>query len=234
MCGYTTASLNGWYYLGIRNEVNGGELWRTRDGRTWEQSLKGGYDDPLNVSLCNLLIHNGHLYIGIPGYYGHDPDRGLEVIRTADGKTWEKVIEDGFGLGETQGYNGSAKVYKETIYILLTNYSPQSGGPTSTGFRLLKSPDGKTWEQVGEPGFGYPNSSSATSHIIRDVFYIVAHNVKDGNQIWRSSDGINWELFNKFPASGTNYGHALVELTDGIEYFEYDTGRGIQIWRYGP
>jgi hypothetical protein len=234
LCGYTSASLDGWYYLGVRNDVNGGQLWRTQNGRTWEQSLKAGYDDPRNVSLCNLLIHNGHLYMSIPGYYGHDPDRGMEIIRTADGETWEKVIENGFGLGEAQGYSGWAKVYKDTIYLMLTNFPPQSGGPASTGFRLLRSLDGKTWEQVGKPGFGYPNSISATSHVIRGLLYIVTHNLKDGNQIWRSSDGTSWELFHTFPASETNYGHALAELADGIEYFEYDMGRGVQIWRYGP
>jgi hypothetical protein len=181
-----------------------------------------------------LLIQDGFLYVSIPGYPGKDPPRGVEVIRTADGENWEKVIEDGFGLGEGQGFSGSLKVFGEAIYFIMTNFPPQSGGPASTGFRLLKSLDGKTWQQVGEPGFGYLNSYAGTSFVIRDVFYIVTYNIKDGNQIWRSTDGSDWELFHTFPASETNYGHYLVELADGLEYFEFDTSRGIQIWRYGP
>lgn len=233
MCGTTTESLNGWYYLGVRNDVNGGELWRTKNGRTLEKSLAAGFDDPANIYLCSSLIHNGYLYVTIPGYSGHDPKRGVEVIRTADGENWEKVIENGFGLGEEQGYSGRFSVYKDAIYFILTNFPPQSGS-SSTGFRLLKSLDGKTWEQVGEPGFGYPNSYQVTSVIIRGVFYLVTNNHKDGDQIWRSSDGTNWELFFTFPASETNYGNYLAELADGLEYFEFDTSRGIQIWRYGP
>jgi hypothetical protein len=234
MCATTTESFNGWYYLGVRNEVNGGGLWRTKNGRTLEKSLEAGFDDSANVMLCSSLIHSGYLYVTIPGYPNHDPKRGVEVIRTADGENWEKVIENGFGLGEEQGYSGRFSVYEDVIYFILSNFPPQSGGSPSTGFRLLKSLDGKIWEQVGEPGFGNTNNYQVTSYIIRDVYYLVTNNIKEGNQIWRSNDGTNWELFHTFPASGTNYGHYLAELVDGLEYFEFDTSRGIQIWRYGP
>jgi hypothetical protein len=235
MCGYSTSpSLNGWYYLGVRNDVNGGELWRTKDGRSWEKSLTGGFDDPSKIMLCVSLIHDGYMYIVIPAYYGHGPSYGVDVIRTADGKNWAKVIENGFGLGEEQGYSGAFSIYKDAIYFMLWNFPQQSGGPPSTGFRLLKSLDGKTWQQVGEPGFGYPNNFSAAPYVIRGVFYLGTINQYDGNQIWRSNDGTNWELFFTAPASQTSNGLYLVEIADGLEYFELDISRGIQIWRYGP
>lgn len=235
MCGYSTSpSVNGWYYLGVRNDVIGGELWRTKDGRSWEKSLTGGFDDPSKIMLCVSLIHDGYMYIVIPAYYGHGPSYGVDVIRTADGKNWAKVIENGFGLGEEQGYSGAFSIYKDAIYFMLWNFPQQSGGPPSTGFRLLKSLDGKTWQQVGEPGFGYPNNFSAAPYVIRGVFHLGTINQYDGNQIWRSNDGTNWELFFTAPASQTSNGLYLVEIADGLEYFELDISRGIQIWRYGP
>jgi hypothetical protein len=103
-----------------------------------------------------------------------------------------------------------------------------------TGFRLWKSTDGKSWEQVGDPGFGNSNNFQGIILTIRDVFYLVAFNYHDGNQIWRSTDGENWEVFYTFPASPTNEGGGLVEYMDSLLYHENDIQQGIQYWRYGP
>jgi hypothetical protein len=234
ICGYlTSVPLNGWHYLGVSNNVNGGELWRTRDGRTYEKSLTAGYDDTSNSVLCVSLVHDVYLYVTMPGSYGRGSRRGVDVIRSADGKNWEKIIENGFSLGEGQGYNGGFQVYKDALYFVLWNFPPESGGPASTGFRLWKSLDGKTWEQIGEPGFGYPEKHTAIPYVIRGVFYLVAYDTCDGNQLWRSTDGTNWELFQTFPASGQQFGAYLVEIADGLEYFEGNSS-GVQIWRYGP
>jgi hypothetical protein len=233
LCGNTSTAFNEWYYLGVANFTSGGELWRSRDGRTWEQSLAGGYDDSLNGTLCSSLIYKDFLYATLISNPTSASRHGVEAIRTADGENWEKVIEDGFGLGEWQGYSGTFKVYKEALYFVLWNFPPASGGPASTGFRLWRSLDGKTWEQIGEPGFGYSEKYTAIPYVIRDVFYLIAYNQCDGNQIWSSTDGTNWELFYTFPARGEQFGPYLVEIADSLEYFEGNS-MGLHIWRYGP
>jgi hypothetical protein len=237
---YTTVSLNDlpslndWSYLGIRNVVKGGEVWRSRDGLSWERSLKGGFDDPSNDRFLPQLTYGDHVYVE-----ALNPN-GVNVFRTADGEQWEKVVENGFGLGEHQATSVWLESYKEALYLVTNNDDPRAWGaaPSSasrgTGFRLWKAKDGKSWQQVGEPGFGNPNNWYAVINTHRCVFYLVALNNHDGNQVWRSTDGENWELFFTAPASQTNYGHGLSEIADGLEYFGYDMANGIQIWRYGP
>jgi hypothetical protein len=135
--------------------------------------------------LCSSIIHNGYLYVTMYGNYGNGSKLGVEVIRTADGDNWEKVITNGFGLGKEQGYTGGLTMYKEAVYFMLNNLSSFSRDTASTGFRLWKSLDGKTWEQVGEPGFGNPNNESVNALVSRGVLYLATHNIKEVNQVWR-------------------------------------------------
>jgi len=234
MCGYgTPVAFNSWYYMGIRNVATGGEVWRTKDGSAWWTVPGAPDEDPLYTVACLTLDHDGYLYFQYVANYEPDPERGVDVFRTADGENWGKVIENGFGLGQEEGASGGFGVYKNRLYFVLENgFNATATG--AKGFRLWQSLDGKTWEQVGEPGFGYAGSDQATLRIIRDMFYLVARNTKEGNRVWRSTDGTNWELFFTFPANQTNYGHHLAEIADGLEYFEYDMTKGVQIWRYGP
>ena len=237
-------SLKDWSYLGIRNVAKGGEVWRSRDGLSWERSLKGGFDDPSNDYVMPQLTYGDHVYV-----VALNPN-GVNVFRTADGEQWQKVVENGFGLAEHQATSAWLESYKEALYLVTNNDDPRAWGaaPSSaspgtgsgggqgggTGFRLWKAQDGKSWQQVGKPGFGNPNNWSAVMNRHRCVFYLVATNNRDGNQVWRSTDGENWELFFTAPASQTNYGHGLSEMFDGLEYFGYDTANGVQIWRYAP
>jgi hypothetical protein len=253
--------LNGWSYLCVRNNEDGGEIWRSKDGIEWEKVLTGGYDDATNASVMPEYLFNNYLYA--IAYNAN----GVNIFRTDDGKQWKKVVSNGFDIGKNQASMGWFNTYKGDLYLLTTNDDPRIWGgigvpkPSSngmspdengtapenaqsdwsysesfplTGFRLWKSTDGKSWEQISDPGFGNPNNFQGIILTIRDVFYLVAFNYHDGNQIWRSTDGENWEVFYTFPASPTNEGGGLVEYRDSLLYHENDIQQGIQYWRYGP
>jgi hypothetical protein len=230
-----TISLKGWTYFGMWNLTKGGEIWRTKDGLKWEKSAVGGLGNPKNSSLAPQLVFNDYLYITVLPYVPNQYNaKGVEVFRTADGEQWEIVVEDGFGLGENQATWAWLMAYHDALYLLTTNNDPRGFSFTPTGFRLWKSLDGKAWQQVGDPGFGNPNNFMLGGNVIRDVFYLAPCNLKDGNQLWRSSDGENWELFFTAPPSETNQGSGLFEVGDSLIFSTNDPVEGIKIWRYGP
>ena len=167
---------------------------------------------------------------------------GMNLLRTDDGKQWENVVEDGFGLGAQQAYRGFLAELDSVLYLVTSNQDPRQWSSRSdytesfkpTGFRLWKAPDGKTWQQVGEPGFGNPNYFDATITTIRGYTYLAATNYRDGNRVWRSSDGQNWEQFFTAPLSPTTSAGAVGELADSLLYVQSDPVQGVQVWRYGP
>jgi hypothetical protein len=226
-------SLKGWSYFGIRNLTKGGEIWRTKDGLKWEKSATGGLDDPSNAGFAPQLVFNDYLYVTVPPFNTIN-SKGVNVFRTADGEQWEKVVEDGFGLGEYQATWAWLMAYHDVLYLLTTNDDPRGYSFTPTGFRMWKSLDGKAWQQVGDPGFGNPNNFMINMNIIRDVFYLGTYNIKDGNQLWRSTDGEKWELFFTASPSETNQGGGIVEVGDSLIFNTNDPVQGVGIWRYGP
>lgn len=226
-------TLKGYTYLGIFNRNKGGEIWRTRDGSTWETAANAGIDDPHNLDLYPIYSDQDYLYVLGINVMDASESNSLDLFRTADGEQWQKVVDNGFGLGQ-QAFMGWMKSFKGTLYLVTNNDDPRRFGFSPTGFRLWKSPDGGSWQQVGEPGFGYPNNFYAVINPIRGVFYLVTINYQDGNQVWRSTDGKNWEKFFTAPASTTNMGAGIQEYADSLLYIENDTEQGIQIWRYGP
>ena len=231
--GLDPVSLDGWTYIGILNLQKGGEIWRTKDGVTWEKSLTGGGGDTSNGGFHPQLVYDGYLYATVPPFNAVNA-KGVNVFRTADGRQWDRVVEDGFGLGEHQATWGWMLAYQDVLYLATANDDPRTVDFSPSGFRLWKSLDGEAWEQVGEPGFGNPNNFMLTMNVVRDVFYLGPYNAKDGNQLWRSTDGADWELDFTAPASQTNQGGGIFEVGDSLIFNTNDPEQGIGLWRYGP
>jgi len=231
--GLDPISLDGWTYVGILNLEKGGEIWRTKDGATWEKSLTGGAGDKSNGGFHPQLVYHGYLYATVPPFNAIN-SKGVSLFRTADGKQWEQVVEDGFGVGDHQATWGWMLAYQDVLYLATANDDPRTMNFPPSGFRLWKSLDGKAWQQIGDPGFGNPNNVMLTMNVVHDEFYLGPYNSKDGNQVWRSTDGENWELFFTAPASQTNQGGGIFEVGDSLIFNTNDPEQGIRIWRYGP
>ena len=66
--------------------------------------------------------------------------------------------------------------------------------------------DGKNFEKVVDKGFGDINNSGAWSVIeYRGKLYVGTMNWKEGCQIWRTDDGINWENYKTEDGLADNY-----------------------------
>jgi hypothetical protein len=88
------------------------------------------------------------------------------------------------------------------------------------------------WNQVNADGFG----SSATAMIIlepfKDQLYAAANDIGSGPQIWRTSDGTNWNLAANIGASGANW--TVLDMIVFRGYLYAGTAWGTapaEIWR---
>ncbi|MBL0268182.1 MAG: NHL repeat-containing protein [Chitinophagaceae bacterium] len=59
---------NGNLYAGTWNSTgtgtNGGQIWRSSDGITWEQVVNNGFGDPTNGEVMRLAVFNNKIYAG--------------------------------------------------------------------------------------------------------------------------------------------------------------------------
>jgi len=90
--------LKGYIYIGTANTY-GAQVWRCKDGLTWERVLDfgggaqfGGLNDPANARVSALKVNLNYLYAGTT-----NPSTGGEAWRSADGVTWDQFGSDGFG-----------------------------------------------------------------------------------------------------------------------------------------
>jgi len=134
---------DGYLYAGLRNEIEGGQIWRTKSiNEEWEQVVTDGFEDENNVWCMSAEVFKNYLYAGT---YNRN---GCEIFRTNDGINWDAVVGDdsntkaGFesrGIGaKTNFYTWSMCVYRDELYV----------GTPSCGGELWKTEDGLKWTPV--------------------------------------------------------------------------------------
>ena len=74
---------------------NGGEVWRSSDGTTWNQVVSGGFGDTANAEVQVFTAFADQLYAGT---WSGTSTQGLEIWRSATGDqgTWSQVVSNGF------------------------------------------------------------------------------------------------------------------------------------------
>lgn len=184
---WSMKEFNGLLYVGtghistVQPDIEGSaELWRY-DGTNWEQVTDTGFDAPNNTGFRNLQILRGNLYAGTI----NETD-GAEIWRSGDGVIWEPVMQGGFGNLDNEAVRGMT-TFRRRMYAGTHN---TAGGPGE----LWRSLSGSSWNAIAPEGFGFPNNSSVhTLEKFNGSLYAGVRNTKRGAQIWRSSDGIQFE-----------------------------------------
>ena len=231
--------LDGKLYLGTSNPSTGGEIWRTPDGLQWERVADKGLERSLNTSLHPFLVFSGQLYaIGV-SVGGLDKLKGLEVYRSADGTSWQKVVTDGFAQGKERNVAGSLVEFGGRLYLTASTMDPRILMPSHPsermaprGFQLWVSDDGAKWTQVGKDGFGASTSLYATMTVIGDIAYLSALDYHKGSQLWRSTDGQDWELIYREPdPSFFSMGGGAIDFKGHLIWTDHNLVRGLEIWR---
>ena len=240
-------------------------------GKKSVTGISAGFGSHFNAAAAIMKEFDDHLYVGTwntPLGSMRYPDRkGCELWRTADGLNWEQVVghnapftPGGFGNPDNTGA-WSIETFNDYLYIGTMNWDFSDTG----GCEVWRSHDGLHWEQVVNHGFrSFMNNTETvkeaintyawTMEVYQDHLYMGTFNSRvwlrdeqgTGCQLWRTSNGIDWEKvllpngiddgYQDGFGEGENYGIRRMviyndELYCGIaSSFFHD--HGCEIWKY--
>lgn len=173
-----TAVFNGYLYSGTTNMTDGAELWRYRDGETWERVLADWLGDPNNFGIYHLVEFKGALFCET-----NNATTGTEIWRFTDEHTgWEQVNTDGFGHPNSLWCG--LYVIDDSLYATVFNHT--------TGAQIWRTDNGTVWSPLVEDGFGDLRNFWCRLTKFKDRIYASTRNWS-GGEVWRSSDGSSWE-----------------------------------------
>jgi hypothetical protein len=174
----TLQAWGGYLYVGTRNEITGGELWRSASGDagSWEQANLNGFGSANNTAVTSLVEFQGMLFAGTRNW-----DSGAELWKSVDGAVWTQVAQHGFGGGANSGWVDSLVVYHGSLLVALRNYQ--------TGAQIWSSADGGMWQQINPDGWGDNNNphtgdGSTAVVLLNDVLYYGTQNAANGAEVW--------------------------------------------------
>ena len=106
----TGGILDGYLYINTANSVDGGQLFRSSNGTTWDESTTPGFGDVANYKVQAPFSVNGKLYAGT------NNNNGLQIWVTSDGTSWTTATPDGFGDSNNVG-SWIFTAYKGRVYV---------------------------------------------------------------------------------------------------------------------
>jgi hypothetical protein len=171
-------SIGSYLYVGTRNEVTGGELWRSPDGSpgSWEQINADGFDNADNTAVTSLVYFNGRFFAGTRNWF-----TGAEIWQSINGTDWTRVVNNAFGRGATSGWVDGLIVYHAALYAAVRSYQD--------GAQVWVSPNGNSWEQINPDGWGDNNiphtgDGDTALAIVGNELYFGSLNVANGAELW--------------------------------------------------
>jgi hypothetical protein len=187
---------------GLRS--NGLEIW-SYNGTDWrplvanhsDAIMSAGFGNKNNTELGFLKVFKGYLYAGVKNHL-----EGAQVWRTNSiDNTWEKVAEGGFGnINNTAAW--SAEEFYGYLYIGTMNWHYNKETEIG-GCEMYRSKDGENWtavvggNSITTQGFLMPRQPGMNFYLwsmANYSGYLYAGTSFPGD-IWRTSDGVNWEPF---------------------------------------
>lgn len=214
-------------YVGTFNWSDGAEIWRTADGKTWQQTNESGFGEENfdhNNAVIDLAVFGDYLYAstgwrGLPG----------QIWRTADGLTWEQVEDNGFDDPENWDITIFG-IFENQLYVSITG---------SEGVEIWRSSTGEAgdWIRVVENGNGNINNQFITDMIeFEGKFYTMVESIADpktGLQIWQTTDGETWTaVVSDGFGDPENYQTGGAAIFDGMLYVgTRNEASGAEIWR---
>jgi hypothetical protein len=210
---HSLEAFNGQIYATTQNVADHGQLWRTSEGLTWTQVISSGFwgvpTDTL-VAPLDMIEFQDQLYLGIT-----DIGPG-QVWRSPDGEVWTQVEGAGFENPNNLGINTFA-VFKDWLYAATVN--------TAEGIEIWRSSSGEAgeWSRILTNGHGNVNNVLINGFTeYRGYLYAAVENWGvEGDEIWRTPDGLNWEavVTDAFGATDTdNYGLSGPAVFGGYLY----------------
>jgi len=216
-----------------------GDVWKSDNyGNSWDNILQTNDDNHWPARAYFQAVSKGDfMYImggqnfnvvpnqGIPGLpdFFSQSDFFNDVWRSEDGVVWENMTQDA-GWGARAGL--SAVVFNNEIYIMGGSVNDDSSitpnGPARIYYNdVWKSQNGMNWELVTADAPWAPRAGGIA--VAKDG-YIYMIGGEDGficnpdtprcppyyNDVWRTQDGLDWELVNESCAWSARPGHQVV------------------------
>ncbi|MGA1874231.1 MAG: hypothetical protein ACMUIA_01345 [bacterium] len=150
----------------------------------WEKVVDRGFENPRNDYAWSMETFKGKLYVGTLNLWG-----GGEIWCSESGEegTWEKIYES--RLGQNYGIRCLYADGDKALYACTSSVF---------GAKIMRSTDGQTWETLLKKGWGHRRNTTIRC-MIRFGDYLYAGAGGNSAELYRSSDGIVWELVNTEP-----------------------------------
>lgn len=174
---------------GTLDNLPGFDLFRTKDGTTWEQVVSNGFGvgEERNVT-GGLIEYKGRLFLVSNTM---DPrllsptnpterlaPRGFQLRVSEDGMNWKQIGEDGFG--RSTSLMAGLSVEGNLLYLTTVDYHQ--------GNRLWRSGDGEKWEIIfeePEPNFFQEGCGPVE---FKEHLLWYSNDLKNGVEVWRSNE----------------------------------------------
>tara|TARA_Y100000588_G_scaffold263497_1_gene278186 strand:- start:100 stop:1011 length:912 start_codon:yes stop_codon:yes gene_type:complete len=217
-------------------QICNSEVWSSRDGATWTLEL---LQAPWEGRHCaGYVVHDGKMWI-----VGGDCNQGHyqnDVWSSSDGVNWELVNDAVPWAPRSLHYT---LVFENEIWIMggqtLPNFAPAEEAFYSDVWR---SPDGFNWTQVTDDVPWSPRGMIGAYAVHDGKMWILGGGTYDipnkpdrifYNDVWSSSDGVNWELVNEAAPWSPRQYHE-VAVYDGnmwvMEGYYKDSGNRADVW----
>ncbi len=178
---------NGQLYAGTTDWNNLNAIYRSSDGKTWEQVKDLGY----RGSVIDMTVFNGQLYASTG--WGVD-NTAARVYRTSDGITWNEVVSAGFGNTDKHLPWISWRSFRTKS---MSQWRTSDSSPNGVSIWRSDSGDAGSWTAVVTDGKGDTNNHEISAMIeYNGYLYAGIGNIVTGTRIWRTSDGITWNQVN--------------------------------------
>lgn len=175
-------------YVSVGNPELGAEIWRTRDGRTWEavvgapSGYAAGLTNPHWDKIFSLDVFNDALYAAVSS---STTEAAGVLWRSRDGTAWEVVAGEGtFGDSTHYGVSNVKAIGRR----LMLSTTPHAGQAPE----IWMSEDGQHWQPLAGSTAETPSGLTNPNNIgvaalggFRGWLYLTTLNRVDGGQIWR-------------------------------------------------
>ncbi len=200
-------------YISSSDSVNGGQIWRSKDGNSWTPVTGPGYGiNPNYVNNWGMTVFKGKIYTAVNCDVNSSPGCPGIILRSANGKDWEQIpLATGSSLLDKLG------VFEDMIYATSVGSSIGSGGYIWRS----RSGDPGTWQVVEALEAGVNSSSMPTEY--NGQVYISGSSGGPSVFFWHSADGRHWDMntlkITNQDTSNTNVSDSMLSVFKGNLYF---------------
>lgn len=229
---------NGEIYVGVNNNLEGGQIWRSQDGANWRLSVADGIDSPFNQSLRPELVVSNHI-IASASRWSVDGKMTYLLYRSSDGISWEPVT---IQIGNTSLISFSNLVFgklNDEVFLAVNRDGKNAAGNGSLVnsltevVLLLKSGNGIDWQPVSLDGISSSDILSASLISYGDYLALTLWDINKLGQIWLTSDGVNWRSIYQAPQYSDTASGLAVFFENGRLYLaECDSTAGFSLLQY--